>query len=687
MPHFNQLGRTARILLLLVGLLVVALIICEALGWPFLRAPAEHFMSQQLDRTVRLTAPFRLHLLGGIRLSADGLWISSPQQFDAPHLVDAKKVALSLRYSDLLNRDASEPMRIKSLLVDKLDAYLIRDKEGNATWQFHKTSKTPSPFPHIETLVVREGTAKVGDEVTQADLQLQFSTKEGADSAKPLSKLHAEGKFREHPAKGELTTDGFLPIVTQKANAPPIASKGWVDYSGVHLDFDGQVSDLFGNRKVNGKFAATGPSLGIIGDFFNIALPTTKDFKLNGDIKKENDLLHVTIDSAHVGASDLSADFKYDTSKEVSKLSGDLHSKHFVLADLLPALGGVTGDDSAAAERRAKGLLIPNRPLDLYSLHRMDADIRIDMEYVDLGKYFSEPITPFKANLSLGSAKLSLAKIYARTADGTLAGTVSVDAQNFKQKVAEQEHIKPADLPTWKIDLNWKDINLAKWLQVSKERKAKARQEGKEAPVPYLTGTLNGKTNLSGKGRSTADLIASLDGNIAMYINHGSISHLVVEAFGLDIAQGLGLLVKGDEPLPLTCALMDFKATNGIAKPEVALINTPVTLILTDGNINMGKEKLDLRFIAKPKNKSPFTVRSPILVTGTFAKPKVTVEATPIAARVLGGIALAFINPLASILPFLDPGSESHASCGQALAEFNSKTNVKPAATATAKSR
>src|SRR4051794_10161363 len=109
MPHFNRLSRTARMLLLLAGLLVAALIICEILGWPFLRAPAEHFMSQQLDRTVRLTAPFRLHLLGGIRISADGLWISSPQQFNAPHLVDAKKVALGLRYSDVLNRDAIEP--------------------------------------------------------------------------------------------------------------------------------------------------------------------------------------------------------------------------------------------------------------------------------------------------------------------------------------------------------------------------------------------------------------------------------------------------------------------------------------------------------------------------------------------------------------------------------------------------
>jgi hypothetical protein len=95
-----------------------------------------------------------------------------------------------------------------------------------------------------------------------------------------------------------------------------------------------------------------------------------------------------------------------------------------------------------------------------------------------------------------------------------------------------------------------------------------------------------------------------------------------------------------------------------------------------DGNVDMGEEKLNLRMTAEPKNFSPFTVRSPIDITGTFLKPKVSPRSGPIATRVVGGILLAFVNPLAAILPFLDPGkmTESDVNCNDTLQHLRDKT-------------
>ncbi|MDP2246999.1 MAG: AsmA-like C-terminal region-containing protein, partial [Nitrosomonadales bacterium] len=230
---------------------------------------------------------------------------------------------------------------------------------------------------------------------------------------------------------------------------------------------------------------------------------------------------------------------------------------------------------------------------------------------------------------------------------------------------------KPAtDKPAWRMNLTWKDIDLEKWLQVSQDRKDKAKVDGKQAPVPYVTGTLNGKTKLTGSGESTTALLSSLDGEITTHIRKGTISHLVIELLGLDAAQSLGLVMRGDQSLPMQCAVVNLKSENGIIKPNVAIIDTPVTVILADGNINMMKEQLDLRLLAKPKNFSPFTVRSPIKVTGSFVDPEVDITATPIAARVLGSIALSFVNPLAALLPFIDPGADSEYSCHDALKEI-----------------
>ncbi|HZV97609.1 MAG TPA: AsmA family protein [Methylophilaceae bacterium] len=669
----RKLGTAARILLGTLAALLIALIVCEVIGWPFLRLPAERFMEKQLERSVRLDAPFRLHLLGGVKLNLGGLWISAPEGFKAPYLIDAKKVNLELRYSDLFKRD--NILRIKVLKVSQMDAYLERHKDGKSSWQFPKDESKPErAFPRIATLVVEKGTATVDDQLGRADLKLAFATTEGRSNAQPVSSVRVDGELREHPIKGEVVTNGFLPVAAQESGAPPIQSKGWIDYGGIRIDFDGSVSDLLGDRKIKAKFDVKGPSLGTLGDLFNIALPTTEPFQLKGDANRETEVLQVNISTANVGESDLAGSFKYDSRPKRPRLEGDLRGKKFVLADLGPTFGMRKEDDGEVEAHRSR--IIPNRPLNLPTLNRFDAKVAVNLDRVELGRAFARPITPFKAQLSLDAGNLALAKVYARTADGTLSGTIAVDAHELKEahQNGEDASGKKAEA-AWRIDLAWKDIELGKWLQVSQDRKEQARREGKkDIPDAYITGTLNGKTKLSGKGHSTADLLSSLDGEISMYVNKGSMSHLIIEALGLDVAQALGLIIKGDESLPMHCAIMDFKSRQGVITPNVALIDTPVTLILVDGNVSLAKERLALRMAAKPKNVSPFTVRSPLRVTGTFLQPKVRPEATPIAARILGSVALAFVNPLAAILPFIDPGSAQQSSCASALAELKKQT-------------
>jgi AsmA family protein len=159
-------------------------------------------------------------------------------------------------------------------------------------------------------------------------------------------------------------------------------------------------------------------------------------------------------------------------------------------------------------------------------------------------------------------------------------------------------------------------------------------------------------------------------------VRDGEISHLVVEAAGLDIAQSVGLLLGGDHSLPMQCAAMGLNAKQGVLTPEAALIDTPVTTVYIHGNMDLGEEQFNLKLQANPKNFSPFTVRSPILVTGPFVSPTVSISPGPIAARVAGSVLLAIVTPFAAILPFLDPGSSdqpANEGCLQTLQELKSK--------------
>lgn len=677
-----------RVLLLLVSVFIIAIAICEFLGWPFLRTSTEQFASKQLERTVRIDKPFNLNLMGGVKLNLGGLYISAPKEFDTAHFIETKNIALDLRYSDLFKFKDTNQLRIKSLRVNQIDAQLLRNKDGSATWQFSSDeSKPDSPFPIIETLMVQSGTAKISDPQSQVDLAAKFHTEEGVSNQTAISNIEIQGKLLKKSIKGKLTTDGFLPVATQDSNSAPIASKAWVEYAGLRADFAGTVSDLFGKHDVKGKLSVKGPSLTVLGKLVNVVLPTTDKFSLSTSLEKDDQVWIANAVSAHVGKSDLNGNFTYDPRPTRPLLKGNLGGKRFYLADLAPAFGTKNADGSVATPENGKAL--PDRPLDLPSLNNMDAQINVNLAYVDLGNAFSRPISPLKADLLLDSGKLSLSKIDARTADGSISGLISIDThfadatQSANEtEVKSTEISKPQQVsalaPTWNINLRWKDIDVEKWLTVATDPKKQAELEdkkgSKESPPSYVTGTLNGKTKLTGTGNSTADMLSSLDGDVSIFMQKGTISRLIIEAVGLDIAQGLGILLTKDKALPMNCAVMDLSAKNGIATPKIAIVDTPVTLLVIDGNVNIAKESLDLRMEAKPKNISPFTVRSPIHVKGTFKNPDVSIEKTPIVARIVGGIALALIAPPAAILPFLDAGSGDESPCNQRLIEFNKKS-------------
>lgn len=674
--------------------LVLAVIGCEMAGWPFLRQPLQQLLQNKLHRSVQIERPFHLQLLGGLRLQVGGLKVSAPEGFDAPYFVDAHDLDLQLRYRHLWALKDGDPYRIQAIRADQLNAYLLRHADRHASWDFElDDTSPPRPFPVIEQLAVSQGQAKVDDVITHAQLSVKFFTEEGAHLATPESRVKVDGKFRRLPLQGELVTQGFLPVATQDKDSPPINSQGWFKYGAVKAQFRGSVYDVFGAQRIKGKVDVTGPSLADVGDLLDLTFPRTSAFKVAADVEKDTSQWKVNIPSAKIGRSRLSGQFLYDLAPEIPMLSGKLQGSLLMLADLAPAFGAPQNNTAKAHP----GKLFPDEPLDFATYGRMNADIDVHLDAVDLGSAFRQEISPLKLHLTLNKHKLSLADLEANTAQGSLSGSLSIDAHD-----SQNTDLSPPPAPDWEIQLAVRDIRLEQWLKVQQDqphsnkapsKKVQPNQKqasqppqdkqatGNAAP-PYISGKLTGKAKLQGRGRSTAALLKSLDGQVALMIRQGEISHLVIEAAGLDIAQAVGVLIKGDQPLPMQCAAMGWRAKQGVLTPEAALIDTPVTTVNVLGQVNLGEEQLNLKLQANPKNFSPFTVRSPILVTGTFVDPQVSLSPGPIAARVAGSVLLALINPFAAIVPFLDPGSNTDAvaddGCQRTLQQLKARQGHSP---------
>lgn len=181
----------------------------------------------------------------------------------------------------------------------------------------------------------------------------------------------------------------------------------------------------------------------------------------------------------------------------------------------------------------------------------------------------------------------------------------------------------------------------------------------------YLTGELSGTIRVAGTGRSTAEILGSIDGQARFALGAGTLSHLVTELAGLDLAQALGVWVRGDRPLPLRCARVHLVSQGGMVRLRQAVLDSRDSTMFVAARVNLKDESLALRVAVKPKDFSPLSLRTPLSVEGTLGAPKVAIQGAGLAAKLLGAAALgAIATPAAALLLLIDPGSGASAdSC------------------------
>jgi uncharacterized protein involved in outer membrane biogenesis len=681
-PHKHRWRRVAGVLLVA---LIAVIGLCEAMGWPFLAGPAQRWLAGTLERDVRLSADpqasqaVKMRFLGGIRLQADHLEIGAPAWSSAPHMVRTRGAFLALRYQDLWRARQGEPLRIHVLRADVLDAHLERLADGRASWQFKRNetfqdgAAEPASVPSFGLLQVASGVLRYSDAPLALELDARVSLTDGqaqpdrgetmpapgsgpGDRSAPpeaarqpgnVLQVHATGRYQKQPLRVELRSSGVLPWVDKDAATPvPISLDATVGQA--KLVFNGTAMDVLSLGSLTGRFSVSGPSLAAVGDPLGVTLPTTASFHTEGALVKEGNLWRAAIASAKVGSSQLSGAFTYDANRSVPLLSGQLVGKKLMLADLGPAVGVPAGEArpvpvppaAADASAQSRGKVLPDRPFDLPSLRTMDANVLINVDDVELGSDVLEPLRPLRGHLQLSGGVLTFRNLHAQTGQGRLAGLVRLDGRG--------------DRALWHADLRWDGVRLERWIR---------QPRGGDAP-PYVAGRLAGQATLTGRGRSTAEILGGLQGKLRTQLHEGSVSHLAIEAVGLDLAQSLGVLIKGDQSLRIHCALADLTAGEGVLRPKVMVIDTTDSTVWVDGTVSLGTEELDLRTVVTPKDFSPLSLRTPVRIGGSFAQPDVSLEKEPLAQKVAAAVLLALANPLAALVPLIDPGSPEAAPQG-----------------------
>jgi uncharacterized protein involved in outer membrane biogenesis len=566
-----------------------------------------------------------------LHISVRDLYIGNPKWARSPALIDAQAIDACVRWLPLfIGRVA-----MREVSIDKTRLGLERDGD-RVTWQLdEKDKERGGSRVSAQHVSVHEGSVYFRDSEQDTDLNIDVNGGVGGDD---VLDLRALGKLRGASVNLVARTPAQMPSVETPASVSAAGSLGHTTVAAAgrftELGVDGMDIDL----------TLAGDDLSELNKL-GINLPGTPPYALRGRLKHQGDEWNFAPFEGRVGDSDLSGSFSYLKQSPRPLLRADVHAHLLDFDDLGPMVGvppktgsGETASPEQKAEARAiakRDRVLPDKPLGMEKWPRMDADVKFRAGHVKRSNAL--PIDGLNTHLKIEDSKLTLQPLQFDIAGGHIDSNISLDGK--------------ARPPRGHADFKVSKSALSKLFpQVSSEKAA--------------AGNLFGRAKLDMRGDSIASLAASADGNLVLMVNGGHMSGLLIELAGLDAGEALTMLGTRDHPVPLRCAIADFKLNDGKADTQLFVIDTVDTLFKVDGSVNLGDETLDLKLSPQPKDESILVARTPIMIKGSFHHPSVLPEPVPLAARGAAAVLMGLVNPLLALIPLIETGPGKDSDCG-----------------------
>jgi hypothetical protein len=416
-----------------------------------------------------------------------------------------------------------------------------------------------------------------------------------------------------------------------------IAVKGNASVGATTLAIDGRVDDPLRLKSLDARLDLKGQDMGEMYAFLGVPVPPTRPYRIAGRLTFADQVWTFADFKGNVGRSDLAGTYAFDARGKRPAIKATLTSSRLDIVDLQGFLGHKPGEQAAHPDKA-----LPQGEYQLDKLRSTDVDVTFT------GRRFANPtlpLTDMQTHLVVRNGLATLSPLHFGAAGGKLDGWATLDARK-PQITAE-------------TDLRGTDLNLNRLLPSVKA-------------MVDSTGKVDARVRLTGRGNSLAAMLGSSNGSVTTVMAGGSMSDVVLRLANLDIANTMVALAKGNQPIPIRCVVANFQARNGTLVPDPLLIDTEHTLVTGEGRIDLARESLALRLVARPKDGSIIALRGPIDVQGPFVKPTVKPELGQAIARAGAAIALGILAGPAAILPLIDPGQPAKVDCDAYVAKARS---------------
>lgn len=624
------LKATAIMISVLVLLIAGALAALALFDWNHARDWISRKVHERTGRELIIAGnldvrPFSLHP----RVRAEQVRFENAHWGENRPMLEAKSVDFTFGLLRLLFEGQ---LVVPEVALDNAEVVLEREQDGRRNWILKPPDQTDEGrSPEILALVVNNGRLRVKDRISDTDVNLVLQSRP-ADPVYTLD-LSADGRVRGVPLKVKGASGGLLSVADDQTPYP-IRLAGTL--GDAHATAEGTLTGLAGMQTVDVKMTLSGGNLAPLGDALKISLPHTKPYKLSGMLERRGPLWTFRQFQGSVGKSDLGGDFSVRTAGERPLLTAQLHSKSLDVADLGGFIGGRPGEPEKA---RASGKILPDMPINLDKLRRIDAHVKlVATRFQNRDRL---PLDHLDATLKLVDGVYRLEPVVFGVADGSVNSVLTVDARSPRIS---------ADVTT-----SFRKLHLNKLIPATDK-------------LDESIGAIDGRLKLAGTGNSAATLLGASNGRIDLYSGGGQVSNLLMEYAGTDFFEIFKFKVRGDQQIKLRCAVASFNVKDGLATSEAMVVDTDDTVIGGTGTLSLREETIDLTLTPLPKDMSPLALRGPLHVTGSFAKPAINLEKKTIARKVGAAVLLGLLNPLAAIIPLVETGPGKDANCSGLIA-------------------
>jgi uncharacterized protein involved in outer membrane biogenesis len=556
-----------------------------------------------------------------------------------PVMAAADRVEFKIRMWPLLRRQ----VRIPDLRLTRPVLNLEVGPQRIGNWKFGSGGGTP---PQFSRLWIDHGRVNFVDAANKTDIYADVASRpEEGNSAPPVG-IDGGGLWKG--SRFSITGSAESPLALRERERPyRVDVHARAGATKAHAR--GALVDPVLLRDFDLQLALSGQDMADLYPLLGIVTPNTPPYRLDGRLTRETKdqggyVWHYDNFHGVVGDSDLAGDASVETGRARPYLRADLKSKRLDFDDLAGFIGkapqvgnGETSNAQLAAQAardRARPRLLPDRPYELDKLRAMDAEVRYRAQRINAPKL---PLDNMDTYLRLENGLLRLEPLNFGVASGKVRAIVRMDARESPIRTRAQIAAQGLNLRELVPDM-------------------KLAQDA--------IGRIGGDVALAGTGNSIALMLGSSNGDVAVGMGKGQISNLLMELAGIDVAEALKFLVRGDRKVPVRCAFGDFSVENGVMTTRALAFDTTDTIIVGEGTINLRDETLRLKLRPRPKDRSLLALRTPLWIDGTFKDPDIHPDYARIGLRGALALALSNIAPPAALLATLELGPGKDASCG-----------------------